>query len=528
MVIQRDKPFTVKGEAAPLAEVSVDFAEHHYDTQCDKEGRFSATLGSFSANSRPQSLKITSGEDTLTISNIVIGDVWLLAGQSNMELWLSRTAHNYPDSITDDDPLIRQFAVPQVPKFDGPRDSLDLSESQWQELSERTAPGFSAVGYFLAKQLRKRYEVPVGLIATAVGGTPIAAWLNGEVAAASGIDLTVAKQCADSSYVANMEKSESAATAAYMENLNNSDLGLSGNWAAPEYDASDWESAELTDYALGSGSHWYRKTIPVPADLGDTKAEIYLGTAIDMDEIFINGDKVGTTYYRYPPRLYSFILPKDTVTIAVRLLAFSGGGEFTPGKNRFIATELGTLSLDGPWRRRTGALVDNAPSTTFIRNYPTGLYNGMIAPLAGIQLRGIAWYQGESDTGNPAGYSERLAALITSWRELFDDSELPFLIQQLAHWDHTGPGGSDAEHQNRWEQLRLEQKRVLELPYVGLSGGYDVGEWNDLHPQGKQIVGERLARLAQRLAYREKLPPNMFEQFSLNRKAGVLDDSATV
>jgi len=481
--------------------------------QADEGGRFRVDLGSFSANSEPQELHISCDEEKLVIPNIVIGDVWLLSGQSNMELWLSRTAHNYPDAILDNDPLLRQFAIPQHPKFDAPADPLDMGEAHWRPLNKRYAPDFSAVGYFLGKRLRQAYDVPIGLLAAAVGGTPIAAWLSRPVAESLGVDMSEVAQCADPAYVSELEQSEAAANAAYMDSLNLADLGLRGEWASPSYDDNDWDFAELTDEVIGSGAHWYRKTISVPKTMAGVKAEIYLGTAIDMDEIFINGEKVGTTYYRYPPRKYTFIMPKDQVTIAVRLLTFGGVGEFTPGKNRFIATARGTIALDGPWRTRTGALVDNAPPTTFVRNLPTGLYNGMIAPLRDVKLRGVAWYQGESDGGSPAGYGDKLSALVTSWREFFGDDKLPFVIQQLAHWGYTGPGGSDAAHLNRWEQLRQEQKQVLALPYVGLAAGYDVGEWNDLHPQGKQIVGERMARLAQRLAYHESLPLNMFEQF---------------
>jgi len=515
MVVQRDKPLRVVGETTPWAAVQVSFQGVRRVKRVGEDGRFSIKLGEFPINSEPSPIIIQSNEEVLTINDVVVGDVWLLVGQSNMELWLSRTAHNYPDALKDDDQLIRYFAVPQEPKFDAPRDALNISPTRWVKLNPKTAPDFSAVGYFLAKRLRERYDVPIGLLAAAVGGTPIAAWLSEAECDKLGIDCAETHKCADPAFLRNMQDTEAAATAKYMADLDNADLGLRGDWASPDYDDSEWESGQLTDHVLGSGSHWYRRTITVPADMAGARAEIYLGTAIDMDDIFINGVKIGTTGYRFPPRRYAFVMPDGTCTVALRLLTFSGGGEFTPGKNRFIATDIGTIPLDGPWRRRTAALTTDAPTTTFARNLPTALYNGMIAPLAHTGLKGIAWYQGESDTGRPYRYGDKLKALITSWRRLFDDPKLPFLIQQIAHWHHTGPGGPEPDHHQRWEILRLEQKRALQLNRVGLSGGYDVGEYNDLHPQGKQVVGERLARLASRVAYGEKLPPNMFEQYHL-------------
>jgi len=528
MVLQRDKPWVISGKAEPNAEISVQFGDQGTitptirNTTADEYGNWQVDLGEFAASDSPHSLIVSenvgSHAEQVSISDIVIGDVWLLSGQSNMELWLSRTAHNYPDVMQVSDPLLRQVAMPQEPHFDKPISALEVSKTEWKSFTPLTAPDFSAVGYFFGAKLRFRYQIPIGLIAAAVGGTPISAWLPRAELDDLRIDCTESDKFASAATVANLTETEQAANNRYYSELDAADHGLSENWADPQFDDSTWETTELTDYVTGSGSHWYRKSLPVPPELSGRPAQIFLGTAIDMDTVFINGENIGTTYYRYPPRNYSFTMPVNNITVAIRLLTFSGGGEFTPGKNRFIATDKGTLSLDEPWKTRTGALVSDAPPQTRLVNFPSGLYNGMIAPLAETQLKGVAWYQGESDTNSPDNYGAKLTALIQSWRNLFGDSELPFAVQQVAHWSHTGSAGSsesDADHQQNWEKLRNQQKLALQLKNVGLSAGYDVGEWNDLHPQGKQIVGERLARLAYRLAYGELLPPNMFEQYTL-------------
>jgi len=525
MVLQRDKPFVVFGLAEPGAEVTVEFGASgggsvSSHTSADSNGNWQVDLGSFSASSKPYELRTSvqarETVETHVVHDIVIGDVWLLSGQSNMELWLGRTAHNYPDVMSKSDNLLRLVKIPQEPKFHGPRSPYDLSPTSWVTFNPETAPDISSVGYFFARKLRERYGIPIGLVATAVGGTPIAAWLSRSTLESLGIDYRDTDKFADDVVREETVKQDLLNTEAYQKTLDDADEGLRNNWADSNFDDSDWQLAELTDFAAGSGAHWYRKTLPVPAHMAGRSADIYLGTAIDLDTVYINGKEIGTTYYRYPPRNYSFVLPADQITIAIRLVAYNGGGEFTPGKNRFIATDNGTFSLDGPWKRKTGCLVPNAPAATVnLLNLPAGLFNGMIAPLSGLQIKGVAWYQGESDTGEPTNYGQKLNALITSWREFFNDAKLPFLIQQLANWDYIGPGGADEQHHRNWEMLRNQQKVPLELENVGLSAGYDIGEWNDLHPQGKQIVGERLARLAYRIAYGELLPPNMFEQYHL-------------
>jgi len=520
LVVQRDKPWVLSGLAEPEARLTITFGgEPAVTTIATADGNWQTDLGTFPANSNPQQLRIVCAtpekiEERL-VNDIVVGDVWLLSGQSNMELWLSRTAHNYPEVMAQTDDLLRNISIPQIPAYAGPITPTELSACEWKTFSPESAADFSAVGYFFARQLRARYGVPIGLIATAVGGSPIAAWLPRAELDRLGIDHYDADKFANPDAVTQLAAQEQAAITDYQQGLDRADQGLTEHWAASSYDDSDWNQAELTDYAAGSGAHWYRKTLEVPPYMAGRKAEMFLGTAIDLDTIYINGKEIGTTYYRYPPRNYSFTLPEGSITIAIRLVAFSGGGEFTPGKNRFIATDNGIIDLAGPWKYRTGCLVENAPTQTPLFNISTGLYNGLIAPLHGIQIKGIAWYQGETDGGDPGEYGTKLIALINTWRKVFDNPDMPFLVQQLAHWDYTGPGGPDEHHHPNWETLRTQQKVALQLPNVGLASGYDVGEWNDLHPQGKRIVGERLARLAYRIAYQELLPPNMFELYNL-------------
>lgn len=515
MVLQRGRPLTLTGRGTPGANVVVGFAGTERTTTAGTDGVWSVVIGPFPASGTPQDLTVASGAEEFRVADVVVGDVWLMGGQSNMELWLSRTRHALPDALGATDPLLRQVAVPQVAAFGGPLSPLDAPRATWASLSPVTAPDFSAVGFYFARSLRERYGVPVGIIATGVGGTPIDAWLPRTELERLGVDLTCADGYADPAAVRAREVEDQDATQAYFAALDAADTGLAEGWAAPSYDDSGWEQAPLTDPVDGSGATWFRTTIDVPAAERRKPAAIYLGTATDKDEVYVDGTQVGVTHYRYPPRDYAFTMPDaERVTIAIRLLAFAGLGWWTPFKNRFVATDSRTWDLTGPWRRRTGAVTGPAPRTTFVRNHPGGLYNGMIAPLAGTAVTGVCWYQGESDTENPHGYGDRLAALVTSWRHLLGDPTLPVLVQQLAHWDPAAGTAPDPDHLARWEALRHEQRTVLGLPRTGLAAGYDVGEFNDLHPQDKRTVGERLARLAARVAYGERAAPNMHELYN--------------
>ncbi len=209
---------------------------------------------------------------------------------------------------------------------------------------------------------------------------------------------------------------------------------------------------------------------------------------------------VGNTTYRYPPREYDVpALPEGRCVLAIRAI-FQNGGGFTPGKQYLLATDAGALDLSGPWRFHRGGEAQPPPPETSLIHQPTGLFNGMIAPLARYAVKGAIWYQGESDGDQPQGYGAKFEAMVRQWRELWG-YDFPFLFTELAYWE----GGPD------WDALRREQRLCLRVPGTAMAAAADLGEYNDLHPQGKRPVGERLARCAMRLAYGETLPPSPFE-----------------
>ena len=504
-VLQRGAPVKIRGECLPGESVKISFLGNDYSAGADGSGRWLCPIGEFPARSEPCVMTVSSGGETVTVRDILIGDVWLCSGQSNMELMLNRAHHNYPDEITLTNPLIRQLKIPQMYNFNGP--SGELSDCAWEKFSPETAMNFTAAGYFFAKKLHERYEIPIGLLACAVGGTPAAAWMSREMLADFPALTAEADECADGDYIEKTLNEYEEYSRDYHRRLDEKDEGLLKHWASAAYNDADWDETPVFAQVNQSGAYWYRKTVDVPRELWGKPAVIFLGTAVDMDEVFVNGEKIGVTYYRYPPREYSLTLPEGRLTVAVRLLCFNGFGGFTPGKNLFIAAENRCIDMGGAWKRRLGTEFENQKGQTFFAYKPTGLFNGMISPLAGYGMKGVIWYQGESDTGNPDSYARKLTELINGWRKLWGNPKLPFLFTQLANYEFTG--GAD------WDLLREQQKKCLSLPNTGLAAAYDIGEYNDLHPQNKRDIGERLARLAMRAAYGEKLPPNMFEMYNI-------------
>ena len=373
-----------------------------------------------------------------------------------------------------------------------------MDDGCWRGVSPQTIRDFSAVGYFFAKRLYAKYQVPVGLILTAIGGTPLHAWM--------GMDTLSPELCAqaalfsDSSSLARVLRENAAKQDAFFTEANRSDSGLAEGFHQPGYIDSAWEKRSLLAPWNGTGSVWLRKSLEIPPCLVGRSAKLFLGTVKDWDMAFVNGEVVGNTPYRYPPREYDIpALPAGCCVIAIRVI-FKDGGGFTPGKQYLLATEAGSLDLSGLWRYRRGGMAQPPQPEVNLIYHPTGLYNGMITPLSRFAIKGTIWYQGESNAEHPQGYADQFEALVRQWRTLWGYS-FPFLFTELAYWGE----GLD------WDAMRKEQRKCLRIPGTAMAAAADVGEYNDLHPQGKRPVGERLARCAMRLAYGETLPPSPFE-----------------
>lgn len=491
MVLQRGTAARIWGKADER--VTLTFLGKQYVTAPDPSGYWEILLDNL-----PPGGPYTMSINEITINDVFVGDVWLCSGQSNMQIPMSRVKHMYPEEIASPNPNIRQFTVPQRFNFHGPQDSLE--GGHWSAASTDTISDFSAVGYFFAKRLHERYHVPIGLILSAIGGTPIHAWMSRGALEAFPELIREADLCADDGYVARVQAEDMRQIESFFSGIDASDPGLRESWHSPDYSDEGWEERDLLDPWPGSGSVWLRKTLHIPPELAGKKATLFLGTLIDWDMVYVNGQVVGNTTYRYPPREYIVpSLPSGCCVIAIRVIS-KDGGCFTPGKQYLLSTDDGVFNLNGKWLFRRGASALPPAPEVFFTYKPTGLYNGMITPLRRFTIKGALWYQGEADADNPERYAEKLRALISTWRSDWG-YDIPFLLVELPHWE----GGP------HWHLLRQQQWLALDMPKTAMAAAFDLGEHNDLHPLGKQAVGDRLARCAMRLVYGEKLPHSPFE-----------------
>lgn len=505
MVLQRNAKVTLWGKSAPGQPVRITFQDRTAGTVACADGHWQVQLDDLKPGG-PYTLTI-SAEEERVISDVLVGDVWVLGGQSNMELPVARTLDKLADEVRNVHlPHIRAFAVPQIYDFHGPRE--EVRDGRWIAATGDDVLAFSAAGFFFARHLHERYGVPIGLIQTAVGGTPVEAWMREETLRRIGgydEDLDAVK---DDAWVTDVQKRDAERNEAWYRTLNERDEGTRHGWHREDADDADWETRDIPGSWRGSrldghyGAVWFRKEIDVPAELAGKAGKLMLGTIVDADDAYVNGIQVGTTAYRYPPRRYAVpagVLKAGRNVIAVRVLTTHNTGEFVPDMPYKLVVGEREIRLDGRWKWRVGAQVERLEPQTFFQYKPAGLYNGMIAPLKHYAMTGVLWYQGESNAGRPAGYRDLFREMVRDWRETWGIGEFPFLYVQLANFD---PGDEDPAS---WAPIREEQRLSLAVPNTAMAVAIDVGEYNDLHPQDKKSVGERLALCARRLAYGEDI-----------------------
>ena len=506
MVLQRDTNTKIWGWAAPGEKVTLTFKRKVYSATADANGRWEILLSPQSAGG-PYEMTL-SASNKISLKDILFGDVWVSSGQSNMELTLERLSDKYPDIIAKaNNPKIRQFEVPD--RYDFNTQKEDVESGRWMSVTPENILKFSAVAYFFANDLYKKYKIPIGLINTALGGSPAESWISEEALKSFPPQYAEAQRFKDNNLIKQVESRDSKISNAWHTLLNLTDEGLKNNWYNPGLDDSNWKQMDIPAYwadtELGqvNGSVWFRKEVNVPRVPDGKTARLLLGTIVDADSVFINGKFVGTTSYQYPPRRYNFpatVLKEGKNVIAVRVINQSGRGGFVADKPYKLIVGTDSIDLTGPWKYKLGAKMGPQPGQTFVRWKPTGLFNAMIAPLLNYSIKGVIWYQGESNTANPSEYAAVMQTLIQDWRARWNQGDFPFIFVQLANFMEAKPDPAESN----WAALRQAQLNTLAVPNTGMAVAVDVGEWNDIHPLNKKTVGERLALLARKLAYGDK------------------------
>ena len=504
MVLQRERPVNIWGTAEPDETIIVNFLKKKYTTVADKEGNWKVTLPAMKAGG-PYTMTINEFQ----LKDILVGDVWLCSGQSNMELPVSRVTDLFRDEINADSnyPMIRHIKVPLQYNFHAPQN--DIQKTSWQTMTPENAMSFSAVAYFFAKDIYQKTKIPVGLINSSVGGSPVEAWISEEGLIPFPLYLNEKHIYESDDLIAAMKKVEGMKQAAWNVSLYREDKGLheTTSWYVADYDDSNWNATDLfaTYWATNglnpvNGSHWFRKDFQVSGGQAGKEATLRMGCIVDADSVYINGRFVGTVSYQYPPRIYQIpagLLKEGKNTITVRLISGGGMPRFVKEKPYKILFGKGQpekgeteISLEGTWKYRLGASMPSAPGQTFFQYKAVGLYNAMIAPLLNYSVTGTIWYQGESNVSRRNEYEALLTTMIADWRQRWNQPDLPFYIIELADFlSREDKGGRAA-----WAEFRKVQAEVADKnKNVTLIKNSDLGEWNDIHPLDKKTIGQRVS-----------------------------------
>lgn len=507
-ILQRDEPVIIWGWADSGGRVQVFIDGVRAGLGRAEDGKFRIDIGAYPAGG-PHRI-VVAAQSPVTIEDIWFGDVWVAGGQSNMELTLERVMTRYPEAASDANfPLIREFKVPRKYAFDAPAEDFDGGE--WKPTTPESVLSSSAVAYYFARDLHERYEVPIGIINSNYGGSAAESWMSEQALRDYPHYLRVATSYRDAEYLRGLLDADQAQTEAWHAALDARDAGLRADptWFAPEFDDGRWattevpglwESADLGDL---DGAVWYRKTLDLPSSAEGLPGTLHLGRIDDADTAWVNGVEVGSMTYMWPPRIYPIpagILKNGENHLAVRVVDSGMSGGFIEEKEYRLSVGGEDYPLEGRWRYRVGTAAAAQPEPGFVAwRQPLGFYNAMLAPLANLRIKGVIWYQGETNVGRAEEYAELFPAMIRDWRRLWRQGDFPFIFVQLANYleVRAEPGDSD------WAALRDAQRRALRVPNTAMAVAIDVGEWNDIHPLDKKTVGERLALAARSLAYGE-------------------------
>lgn len=506
MVLQSQAEVKIWGWADAGESVSVHFVGRNYSATANKKGEWQITLPEMKPGG-PFTMEI-KGRNRLQLNDILIGEVWVASGQSNMQLNMARAEPLYPDEVKNVDlPRIRHFTVPE--RYDFRHAQKDLESGSWKKTTPENIRELSAVAHFFAKDLHTSYGTPVGIINASLGGSPVEAWISEDSLKQFPDAYAESRRFRNANLIKQIEAQDRQRNDIWHSLLDQRDKGLDGAenlWASEGIDTAEWSTMEIPGYwpqgprGPLNGSVWFRKTVDIPADAAGQSAKLILGRIVDADVAFVNGTRVGSTGYQYPPRRYEVpagLLREGENTIAVRVTSQQGRGGFVFDKDYELQLADRTFDLAGDWHYRIGAVMEPLESPTFIRWKPVGLHNGMIAPLLNYRIKGVIWYQGESNVANADQYGERFATMIKDWRSNWNQQDFPFLFVQLANFLEPNNQPTDSN----WARLREAQLETLRVPGTAMAVAIDIGEWNDIHPLNKQTVGQRLAAAAHKLAY---------------------------
>ncbi len=507
MVLQQGQENPIWGWADKGEKITISFAGKTIVTKAGKSGKWTTKLPNMDYGG-PYELNI-KGKNSIRFENILIGDVWICSGQSNMEFSVNSSINAKAEIAAANFPNIRLFTVAkkvsQIPVE-------DLDNGEWQVCTPENVSAFSAVGYFFGRYLNQELKVPVGLIHTSWGGTVAETWSSRQTIENDPDFKDKLKELAGFDMTKYREQ-KMAAIKAVLKEIPIKDAGLVNGvavYANQTLNDADWaeinpsKTWEESGYPSIDGIAWYRKTIELTAAQAKMANEIHLGTIDDNEISWINGVKVGATDAYNAKRVYP--IPANTLksgknVIAVRVVDTGGGGGlYGDADDKYLQIGDKQISLADKWKFKiTEAQIGSANIGP--NDFPTLLFNGMLNPIIPYGIKGAIWYQGESNADRAKQYQRVFPEMITDWRNHWNQGDFSFLFVSLANYmqPNKQPGES------AWAELREAQTKTLALPKTGMALAIDLGEAGDIHPKNKQDVGKRLALAAQKTTYGKKL-----------------------
>ena len=501
MVFQRNRQIPVWGWADAGERINIRFNNQNKSVNADKNGIWKISLDAEPAGG-PYQLILT-GKSSISLNNVMVGEVWICSGQSNMEMPIAGWGkiRNYQQEIAEANyPLIRHIKVPNA-VASTPQD--DITGGEWKVCGPETVGDFTAVGYFFARELYKKLNVAIGLINSSWGGTMVETWASRGAFEQSEEFASMISTSLPAVGLDSLNKIRRDAilnkVSALQGTLEN--RTITETWSDPAFDDQHWKTMKLPglweNQGMGlddlDGIVWFRKSFELAPGEANQPSVLNLDMIDDNDITYVNGVKVGNTNDYAQQRKY--ILPAGALKegkniIAVRVQDTGGGGGIYGDGPFSITVGSRTISLSGDWYFRIASVSSGSISPN---SYPTLLFNAMINPLIPFGIRGAIWYQGEANAGRAYQYRKAFPLMITDWRKRWNEGDFPFYFVQLASFNEAN---GDSEHGSTWAELREAQTLTLSLPNTGMAVTTDIGEPHDIHPKNKQDVGMRLAALA--------------------------------
>jgi sialate O-acetylesterase len=516
MVLQHDIEIPVWGWSTPGDKITVEFSGQKKNTVAKKDGTWSLKLGKSPVSCEPREIRVSSKIENhqLAIANVLVGEVWVCSGQSNMEWQLMNSRNAAQETANANYPNMRLFTVPKIADINPKQDIC----SSWNCCSPDTVAGFSAVAYFFGLEIHRKTGIPVGLINTSWGGTVAEAWTSREAMASDPFFKKAIREYEDElsnpGNTVNKALAKQKEWADKYDNKDTKNMGEEKGWHKPVADVADWKEMNLpaTWQSTGhnhSGIFWFRREVDVPATWSGKDLTLSIGPTDKSDVTYFNGVRVGGISMEQrsdawcTPRIYT--IPGRTVKtgrniISVRVFSNMHAGGFigTPNQMRLIPVAGNNetpIQLSGIWKYKIEAnfgLIPAPPPPLRGQGNPNSpyiLFNNMIKPILPYGIRGAIWYQGESNADKAKQYRRLFPLMIKSWRNAWKQQELPFYFVQLANFNPI----KKQPYENAWAELREAQAMTLSLPDTGMAVTIDIGEANDIHPRNKQDVGLRLA-----------------------------------